>query len=189
MYTLNLVSGNDDKIKEAKEFLGDQVDLRVHRISLTEIQGSSKEIVIAKCREASKTVPYPIVVEDVSLHIDCLYGPGPYIKDFMKVGVEKIYELCKKITGLEKSSAYTQCFIAYQESAESEILLFVGASYGHIVKPRYSGKEDFSFNPMFQLFSLEKTFSELTDEERKIFTPRANVYAELLRYLRERTSE
>jgi len=49
-----------------------------------EIQGTTQEVAIAKCRSAAQQMQGPCLTEDTALCFTALEGlPGPYIKDFL----------------------------------------------------------------------------------------------------------
>ncbi|CAG8796749.1 18288_t:CDS:2, partial [Gigaspora rosea] len=47
------VTGNLKKLEEVKAILGTTVELTHHKLDLTEIQGTSREVSTDKCRRAS----------------------------------------------------------------------------------------------------------------------------------------
>ncbi len=50
-----------------------------------EVQGSTQEVAIAKCRRAAELLGGPCITEDTALCFEALNGlPGPYIKYFLK---------------------------------------------------------------------------------------------------------
>lgn len=50
-----------------------------------EVQGSTQEVAIAKCRRAAELLGRPCITEDTALCFQALNGlPGPYIKYFLK---------------------------------------------------------------------------------------------------------
>ena len=54
-------------------------------IDLPEYQGEPDDICIQKCKEASKIIQGPVLIEDTCLCFNALGGlPGPYIKWFLK---------------------------------------------------------------------------------------------------------
>ena len=54
-------------------------------VDLPEYQGEPDDICIQKCKEASKVIQGPVLIEDTCLCFNALGGlPGPYIKWFLK---------------------------------------------------------------------------------------------------------
>lgn len=54
--TLNFITGNKNKLAEASAILGDVVELQSKSLDLVEIQGTSDEIALDKCRRAAAAV-------------------------------------------------------------------------------------------------------------------------------------
>lgn len=74
---ITFVTGNAKKLEEVKAILGDTYPVVAKDIDLPEIQGEADEICIAKCKEATKHVAGPVMIEDVSLNFNALQGlPG-----------------------------------------------------------------------------------------------------------------
>lgn len=58
---LNFITGNANKLKEAKAILGDTIELRTQALDLVEIQGTIEEVSADKCRRAAELVCVPFV--------------------------------------------------------------------------------------------------------------------------------
>jgi inosine triphosphate pyrophosphatase len=56
--TLNFITGNKNKLAEVRAILGDVVELHSKSLDLVEIQGTSDEIALDKCRRAAITVSH-----------------------------------------------------------------------------------------------------------------------------------
>jgi non-canonical purine NTP pyrophosphatase (RdgB/HAM1 family) len=161
---LYFITGNRDKFEEAKSILGDIEQLD---IDLSEIQGiDAKEIVKAKLLEAFKVLPidedHEFIVEDTSLHLDCLNGlPGPLIKWFLKTIENKgLYKIAEK---LGNRGAEAKTVVGYAKSPD-RMYFFEGSVKGRIVSP--CGVKGFGWDPIFQPEGYLKTFGEMTREEK-----------------------
>ena len=100
MAKINVVTGNQNKVKEIREIMKDlHLDIGTKNIDLLEIQGSPEEIAKYKAMEGIKYSESPIIVEDVSFVLKCLGNlPGPYIKYFVQqVKAEGWYKIAKGI--------------------------------------------------------------------------------------------
>ena len=108
------------------------------------------------------------MVEDISLCLDCLNGlPGPLIKWFLKaVGNEGLAEITSQF-GNDKVTARTM--IGYAKSAD-DIHFFEGVIEGKIVAPR--GELGFGWDPIFLPEGYDKTFAEMTLEEKNAISMR-----------------
>lgn len=158
--SLYFITGNKNKFEEVKAILGDVEQLD---IDLPEIQDiDARNIVRAKLLEALNHKDGEFIVEDTSLYLDCLKGlPGPLIKWFMKtIGNDGLANLAEKL-GDKKAEAKT--IIGYAKNKD-EIEFFEGVIPGKIVAQ--TGVSGFGWDPIFQPDGHDKTFAEMTAEEK-----------------------
>ncbi len=149
--TITFVTGNAKKLEEFVKVLGSDFphSLISSPIDLPEYQGTPEEICRQKCREATRHIAGPVVVEDTCLCFNALGGmPGPYVKWFLKpLGPSGLYRL---LHGFEDKSGYALCTLGYSEGgADDEPIIFQGRTDGIIVEPR--GPNDFGWDPCFQV--------------------------------------
>lgn len=153
------VTGNHQKLKEFEEILG--IKLNHSDLDFEEIQSINvEEVAEHKARQAYALLNEPVIVEDTGLYFEDLNGlPGALIKHFVKkLPLEKI---CSLVGENRKARAVT-C-ICYFDG--EEIKTFVGETGGEIVRePR--GTNGFGWDPIFVPEGYEKTFAELSDEEK-----------------------
>src|SRR3990167_2155690 len=158
--TLYFITGNRHKFNEVKSFFP---EVRQLDIDLPEIQEiDAKEVVKAKLTEAFKHAKGEFIIEDTSLYLNCLKGlPGPLIKWFLKtIGNEGLANLAKKL-GDNKAEAKT---IIGNAKNQDEIEFFEGSIPGKIVAQ--TGISGFGWDPIFQPDGFDKTFAEMTTEEK-----------------------
>ena len=158
--SLYFITGNKNKFEEVKAVLDDVKQLD---IDLSEIQDiDAKNIVRAKLLEALNHKDGEFIVEDTSLYLDCIKGlPGPLIKWFLKtVGNDGLANLAEKL-GNNKAEAKT--IIGYAKNKD-EIEFFEGVIPGTIVAP--TGVSGFGWDPIFQPDGHDKTFAEMSAEEK-----------------------
>ena len=163
---LYFITGNKNKFEEVKSILPNVEQLD---IDLPEIQDIDAKVIIkAKLLEALKHKDGEFIVEDTSLYLDCLGGlPGPLIKWFMKtIGNEGLCNLAEKL-GNNKAEAKT--IMCYAKNAD-EIHYFEGCIKGEIVSPR--GDFGFGWDPIFQPNEFDKSFAELTQDEKNSISMR-----------------
>ena len=67
-------------------------------------------------------------------------------------------------------TAYAQCIFAFCESPESEPIVFVGKCPGKIVPPQ--GENMFGWDPVFMPDGFDKTFAEISAEEKNAISHR-----------------
>jgi inosine triphosphate pyrophosphatase len=56
MQAINFITGNENKLIEVRAILGDTVTVNSKAVDVPEIQGTSEEIAIEKCRRAADEV-------------------------------------------------------------------------------------------------------------------------------------
>jgi XTP/dITP diphosphohydrolase len=171
---LILVSSNPNKGIEAERILGFPV-LRV-ALSLPEIQAATVEDVTRYKLEVAKTKGYSrLVVEDVSLGFDELGNfPGPYVRWLLEAAGGK--GLAAIAYALNNRAAKAQCCVGYWDGSQGRI--FMGETPGDIlVKPR--GERQFGWDAWFQPKGSDKTFAEMTPEEKDAVSHRGRAYRQL----------
>ena len=170
------ITGNKGKLEEAREILSgvEQLD-----IDLEEIQELDPRLVIeAKLKEAQKVVKGDFFCEDTSLYIEKMNGfPGPLIKWYMKaIGVDGIYNQTKV---LDNCRAVAKTVIGY--SCGDDIKFFEGIIEGEIVEP--AGERGFGWDKIFRPNGFDKTFSQMSIEEKNKISMRRNALNKLKDYL------
>jgi inosine triphosphate pyrophosphatase len=74
---LIFVTGNANKLKEVQQILS--LPIKSQKIDLPELQGTPREVTIAKSLAAVKITNAPVIVEDTCLCFNALNGlPGAY---------------------------------------------------------------------------------------------------------------
>jgi len=173
------ITGNKHKAEEVRALLPgiQQLDIK-----LPEIQSlDPKEIVAAKLKEARKHHDGIIAVEDVSLSLRGLNGlPGTMIKWFVKtLGPQGIYELTVK---LGDNHATIRCTVGVSQPGQDPVFFSVERT-GKIVRPRKDSA--FGWNPIFQQEGIEKTYAEMTVEERNTISHRAGAWRQVAEMRRQ----
>jgi non-canonical purine NTP pyrophosphatase (RdgB/HAM1 family) len=181
---LILVSTNPNKGIEAERILGMPI-LRV-ALALPEIQAATVEDITRYKIEVARTKGYSrLIVEDVSLGFDELGNfPGPYVRWLLEAAGGK--GLAAIAYALNNRAARAQCCVGYWNGRESKI--FLGEVAGDIlVQPR--GARHFGWDAWFQPRDSQKTFAELSDEEKDAVSHRGRAYRMLAEYLRKEGRE
>lgn len=176
------VTGNTKKLEEFIAILGKDFPRLItsKKIDLPEYQGEIEDICRDKCRAAANLVKGPVIIEDTCLCFNALKGlPGPYIKWFLeKLGPEGLHRM---LHGFEDKSAEAVCTFGYCSGEDSEVHLFQGRNQGIIVSPR--GSRDFGWDPCFQPLDYDKTYAELSKEEKNKISHRSKAIEKLKDYL------
>merc|ERR1712226_511138 len=144
---LTFITGNEKKLSQVQEILGDLIKVDQLDLNLSEIQGTPESVAKAKAIQAFKKHKKPLITEDTSLCFNAYGGlPGAYIKDFL----EKLKPegLAKMAAAFEDRSAYAQCIFSFVCKEDEEPVQFIGKCNGKIVEPR--GENKFGWDPCFQ---------------------------------------
>ncbi len=163
---LCFITGNQNKLKEVREVfpLVEHLD-----IDLPEIQAiDAHEIIKSKLTAALEHTNGELIVEDTSLHLDCLNGlPGPLIRWFLEtIGNDGLADIAEKFGN---NGAQAKTIIGYAKNRQ-EIHFFEGIINGQIVKPR--GETTFGWNPIFLPDGYSQTFAEMDSDQRSYINMR-----------------
>lgn len=176
---LILVSSNPNKGIEAERILGFPV-LRV-ALSLPEIQAATVEEITRYKLEVARAKGYSrLIVEDVSLGFDELGNfPGPYVRWLLEAAGGK--GLAAIAYALNNRAARAQCCVGYWDG--KGVTIFLGETAGEIlVKPR--GERHFGWDAWFLPKGSERTFAEMTAEEKDELSHRGRAYRKLREHLK-----
>lgn len=156
-------------------------------LEIPEIQGNVEEIISAKIEAARKlSTSFPILVDDTALEIEALNGwPGPYVKEFLEsFKPDGIVKLVTKIDPTN-TKAKAICSLGYLESAEADPIFGYGYVEGELkLRPdgQYSG---FGFDPVFFPGIGDKSFNDLSLEEKGNMSHRAGALLDLCKKLQK----
>ena len=176
---ITFITGNSRKFSEAEAVLG--MPLAQAAIHLPELQDLDIYAVMQHKLEAAKAHGIlPCIVEDSSLTLSCLGGklPGPFIKQFQEaLDIGGIVELTERY---EDPRALSTTLVGYLDT-EGKAHVFEGSVAGEIVPLR--GENDFGFGPAFVPEGWEKTFGEMSREEKHAASGRAIAFRKLKDHL------
>ena len=169
-------TGNINKFNEARSILSPYgISIGLLRMKGDEIQSDTlEEIAKSSAINAFKRTHLPIFVEDAGLFIEALNGfPGPYsayvYKTIHNSGILKLMEKTRE------RRAEFQSVIAYCDQTFPEPQCFKGESKGEITlaERKLQSHPPFGFDPIFQPIGSEKSFAQMTIEEKNGFSHRA----------------
>lgn len=155
-----LVSGNRSKLLEARRLFP---HLETLEIDLPEIQSLDlDEVLRHKGRAANERVGGPIVVEETGLELEALGGfPGPLVKWMLQsVGPEG---LARIVSSEGSQGARAACALLYLDG-EREVIAH-GSTTGRLVLPA-RGDQGFGWDPVFQPDESNRTYGEMTPDEK-----------------------
>ena len=185
MKDLYFITSNKGKFNEVANKLID-VDINVVKKNLgyPEIQANSLEDVVNfGVNYILEKFHKPFIIEDAGIFIKHLNNfPGIYSADvFYKIGCKGILRL---LDGVKKGrDAYFKSVIAYINS-DREIHIFSGECNG-MISFEETGSNGFGYDPIFIPNGENKTFAEMTVDEKNRFSHRGNSLNKLLEFLKE----
>ncbi len=172
------ITGNKGKLSEAQSIvpgiIGKEMDLN----EIQEID--AEKIIEAKLKEAYKHHKGEYIVEDTSLYFEALNGlPGPLIKWFLQaLGDKGVAELVSKY---ENRKALAKTLIGYI-SENGVVEYFSGDIKGTIVQPL--GDEGFGWDKIFMPDGYDKTFGQMSREDKNKISMRKIAFSKLAEYLK-----
>lgn len=178
MTKILLVTSNHHKLEEWRGVVPKTIQLDTVDVDIPEIQSDDpQEIVVDKAKHAYAEVGQPVVVEDVSAHLEKLGGlPGPFVKFFNKrMGNDALYLLA----GEDGAPAMVSCSIAYYDG--ENLVTVRGDIPGKVVAPR--GDSAFGFDAVFQPDGFDKTFAEMGQAEKNLISHRKKAIELLVKEL------
>ncbi len=176
------VTSNSGKVEEAKKYffpLGVQVVQK--KIEYPEIQANTlEEVAEFGINWLKDRIESPFFLDDSGLFIDALKGfPGVYSAYVYKtLGNDGILKLLK---GVENRKAHFKSVVAYYDG---ELHIFTGKTRGKILHEK-RGTGGFGFDPIFQPKGFNKTFAEMTTEEKNRISHRGKAFKAFSEWLKE----
>ena len=188
-----VATGNAHKVDEYRQLLdGQGVELK----SLLDYPGfpgveengtTFAENAAQKAIAASRYCDVPAFADDSGLEVEALDGaPGIYSARYAPTDRERIAKLLAALDGKENRRARFVCVIALAINGEV-IECFEGEIRGTIAAAP-SGENGFGYDPVFIPDGFEKSFAELTPEEKNRISHRANACRKALEFVEEEMS-
>lgn len=186
-----VATNNQGKVKEIKNILYphnvmSQMEIGVD-IDVEETGDTFVENAFLKARALKPYTNCAIIADDSGLMVDYLNGdPGVYTARYAgenTTPMQGIEKLLKNLDGVpyEGRGAKFVSVIALVMPDGSEYS-FEGECFGYITNI-LKGENGFGFDPVFYYPPLDKTFAELTDEEKNSVSHRSAAIAKLSEFL------
>lgn len=178
MKDITFITGNQNKA----DYLAKWLDMPIahQKVELDELQSLDPHTIAEhKVRQAYAVVKKPVLVEDVALTFHALGRlPGTLVKWFLEeVGNDG---LCKLLVNQQDRSATAS--IVYALFDGRDVKYFEAAQSGLVAEaPR--GDLGFGWNAVFIPEGAVKTYAEMTDDELKPYSFRAQAIEKLKAYL------
>lgn len=177
---LFIVTGADFKFKDLSFKLNEFFDCERKDWDQPEIQGDPEEIIKHKLKTAYKMFKHPVLVDDVSVHIEELNGfPGPYMKDMWKHFTPQ--ELGIKFAD-SRISAICRLGLC---RGKNDIIIAEGRFDGDVIAPKNNDHKGRWFELCVQLDGTDKPMLEYSTEEKNEFSHRGKAMKNLLKILKK----
>ena len=193
MKELILASNNAHKVEEIKNILEDYSILTLKDINYTEEiveDGTTfEENALIKARTICKYSGKTAISDDSGLSVELLDGrPGVYSARYSKEQTDEknIEKVLLELNG-QKSKAKFVSVIALVKPNGTE-LTFRGECHGEIIFEK-RGTNGFGYDPIFYVPSLDKTFAELSAEQKNSISHRKQSLEKFSQYLKEESDE
>jgi len=194
---LLLATANLGKVKEIKYFLS---DLSVEIFSIKDISSAYIYIETGKTfmeNAEGKTLFYSRIWpgltlgEDSGLEIEALSGdPGVRSARFSgdnatdEKNIEKVLKLLKGVPEEKRKARFVSCMVL---SRKDKIIHRIKESVSGLILTQKKGTGGFGYDPLFFYPSLNKTFAQLSPEEKNSVSHRGRALEKLKAFLEENT--
>ena len=196
-----IASGNKHKIEEIKAILQSELDCEISVISMKEA-GFTEDIeengstffenAYIKAN-ALKNEAWFAIADDSGLSVDYLDGaPGVYSARFAgepcndKNNNDKLLELLKNVPAEKRTAHFVSAIVCI--APDGDCISAIGKCPGTILtSPRGNG--GFGYDPLFYYADLDKTFAEITPEEKNSISHRAKSMREFAKGLKKYLEE
>tara|TARA_B100000214_G_C23780672_1_gene541203 strand:- start:179 stop:739 length:561 start_codon:yes stop_codon:yes gene_type:complete len=182
---INLVTSNSGKVEELSSILepfghsASQLN-----VECPEIQTSTLEEVVDFGLDwlASKNVQTPLIIDDAGVFVEALKNfPGVYSRYvYDTIGLSGIL---RQMEGVENRAATFRCVLGLILDNGSKHK-FVGECKGNLIH-EMKGTGGFGYDPIFVPEGYDKTFSELSSEDKNKVSHRGSAMKKLINFLSE----
>ncbi|MDH4199644.1 MAG: RdgB/HAM1 family non-canonical purine NTP pyrophosphatase [Spirochaetia bacterium] len=198
-YKFYISSENEGKVKEILKFLHEEIrpPFSANVLTLNSLDESQKnkynpvengisflENARIKARALYSILREPVLADDSGLEVDALNGePGVFSSRYEKTDELRIGRLLRELTDFQqqmRSARFISC-LCFIDKFGNEIF-FNGKVEGIIIdQPR--GNHGFGYDPVFYYPPLNKTFGELTPDEKQNVSHRSHALKLFVHFL------
>jgi XTP/dITP diphosphohydrolase len=175
-----IATGNQGKLKEFYSILGSEhFEFKsLHDIGFTdEIIEDGKTFednAVIKARAVHAFCNLPVMADDSGIEVDALGGrPGIYTARFAGVGAsdqQNNTKLLSELNGSADRGAQFVCALCYID--ENHIETIVRGEVRGVVLDKESGSNGFGYDPLFMPNGYDKSFGQMTMQEKKSLSHR-----------------
>lgn len=190
--TLFLASGNPHKIEELQQVLNPMnIELKSTQdvresMEVEEDQPDLQGNALKKARSWHEKTGLPAIADDTGLEVDALGGaPGVYSARYAGDNPsydDNVNKLLAELEGKSNRAAQFRTVIAFVDGEDE--YFFEGICRGRIIDEK-RGDKGFGYDPVFVPEGYEKTFAELSSEEKNKISHRGRAVQKFIDFLQE----
>jgi XTP/dITP diphosphohydrolase len=196
---LLLASTNQGKVREISLLLGNQFkvlslsDVFAEVPHYEEVGTTFKENAESKALFFNKLSGIPTVADDSGLSVNSLHG-APGVLSARWAGErasdeEKNQKLLQKMKGIPPDQRQASFICCAAFVSEGNIIKTIAASVEGIILSQMKGAFGFGYDPVFYYQPLNKTFAEMTTEEKNRYSHRGRAFRELADFIKKYFAE
>lgn len=187
--TLVFATNNLNKLKEVQAFVPDHITLlSLEAIGCTEdvpeTQTTIEGNAIQKAAYIKNKYGYDCFADDTGLEVDALHGaPGVYSARYageQRNSEDNIQKLLKELQAHSNRNAQFKTVIALELNGQQHT--FTGICPGEITTEK-SGDQGFGYDPIFKADGYNRTFAEISLEEKNQIGHRGKAVKQLVNFL------
>jgi XTP/dITP diphosphohydrolase len=184
---LVIATTNQNKLKEFKEILKD-LDIEIRSLAdfgpipeIVEDGATFDDNAYKKAWMTAKYLGLPAIADDSGLVVEALNGePGVYSARYSgedATDQKNVTKLLSELKGVENRKARFQCVLSIAVPS-GPALTYEGNCEGVIIDEQ-RGDNGFGYDPVFYFEEFDKTFAELTMEEKNKVSHRGKALAQV----------
>ena len=186
-----LATSNKDKVREIKEILGKSVDIYttddfdIEKFEVEEDGETLKENAYKKAKSLYDILKMPTLADDTGLFVKSLnLRPGVYSHRY--AGENPTYKdnrnkLLDELKESDNRDAYFKTSVCFIDK-DGKDYYFDGKIDGEISEKEY-GDKDFGYDQIFRIKEIKKTFGQMTDEEKNLYSHRSLALEKFKKFL------
>lgn len=176
-----LATSNQDKVREIKEILSDNFDVYttedfdLKSFEVEENGNTLKENAYKKAKTLYNIIKEPTLADDTGLFVKALdLKPGVHSHRYASenpTDKENRDKLLYELKGINNRDAYFKTTICFIDQNGNDYY-FDGQIDGEISDKEYGDKE-FGYDQIFKVKEKNKTFGQMTDEQKNLYSHRS----------------
>lgn len=189
MNTIIFATNNDNKVQEVRSVLKGKFNILSLKeagidINIPEPFDTLEENAFEKARVINQLAHQNCFAEDTGLEVESL-NSEPGVKSARYAGKERSFEknidkLLRNLQNKENRKAQFRTVVCLIENGQEK--LFEGICKGIIIAER-RGVSGFGYDPVFVPEGSDKTFAQMSLEEKNVFSHRKKAIEKLISYL------